>query len=146
MSSDHKGWVEARRAALLDYYDLPPAEAAEAEEVFSKMEALAEASPDQAAFEQALGASPLAAEYGNLFAKNSHYVKGAIDPEGAVEDVKKKVAGNIAYGAAVGALSGILPGWAGAALRRAPALGRLFGGLSGRKSKGGGGGSRSEDE
>jgi hypothetical protein len=79
--------IAARREALYGYYDLPPEARAKAENLFARMETLAAESTaagqsntagqstDTAAFEAALAASPLAAEYNALFTEFAPFVK-----------------------------------------------------------------------
>jgi plasmid stabilization system protein ParE len=74
MDNTTKQSIEARREALYGYYDLPPGARARAEAVFARMEALG-ADKDPAAFEAALAASPVAAEYNALFTEFASHVR-----------------------------------------------------------------------
>ena len=92
---DKEVWLSARKSSLYDYFDLPPASKAEAEECFDGMRKLAEECADQAEFETRLSTSPLTEQYNSLFSKFSKYVKM---PEGTPTqaDVAKDIALNTA--------------------------------------------------
>ena len=75
MSEEKKQWLDVRRSALTDYYDLPAEKNEEAEDLFRKMEELADGCSDQGEFEKALLASSLQEEYVALITSCAPYVK-----------------------------------------------------------------------
>ena len=82
ITEEKKQWLDVRRKTLTDYYDLPVQVAEQAEEMFNRMEELAEKCADQGDFEKQMLDSPLQKEYTDFIVKCAAYVKKPKEAQG----------------------------------------------------------------
>lgn len=105
ITEEKKQWLSVRRSTLTDYYDLPADKVAEADQLFLKMEEVADACSDQGEFEQKMLNSPLQQEFVSFVTACAPYVKKAAGGEGpsTAGDLKSRAASVVGSEAKIGA-------------------------------------------
>ena len=73
MDENKQQWIDLRRNIISQNYNLPEKEQARVDELFTRMEALADQCADQGEFEKQFAASAMAAEYNQLLTDFASY-------------------------------------------------------------------------
>lgn len=137
LSEEKEKWLEVRRKAISDYFDVPQSEQAKVDAVFADMERLADGCANQAEFERQLLNSPVNTAYNGLYSSLSQYVRvpqgpsfGSVETEvvtGMLGSVIKQQARNKFVGWLVNLLPSWLTDWWIYRAHNIPGVGRVIG-------------------